>query len=123
MPSSLLRLPFSCRRPNPPGVTRTSRWCRVLPLLLLTALACGDATPRPRGVILISIDTLRADRLGCYGYERPTTPSLDRLAAAGTLFENCVAQAPWTLPAHATMLTGLAPHRHGVVRRKHRLGT
>ncbi|MCA9727231.1 MAG: sulfatase [Candidatus Eisenbacteria bacterium] len=71
--------------------------------------------PRPN-LVLISIDTLRSDRLGCYGYDRDTTPRLDALAARGTRFESVVAPANWTLPSHVTMLTGLSPHTHGVVR-------
>jgi len=67
-----------------------------------------------KNVILLSIDTLRPDHLGCYGHERPTSPTLDRVAAAGALFEDCSSAAPWTLPGHATMLTGLYPSTHGV---------
>jgi arylsulfatase A-like enzyme len=66
------------------------------------------------GVVLISIDTLRADHLGCYGYARATSPFLDGLAARGTIFENAIAQAPATLPSHMTMLTGLLPAEHDV---------
>ncbi len=76
---------------------------------------CWNSDDPAQNVIIISIDTLRADRLGCYGYERPTSPFLDCFAASGTLFENAVAQAPWTLPSHTTMLTGKFPHRNGVV--------
>jgi arylsulfatase A-like enzyme len=68
----------------------------------------------PRNVILISIDTLRADHLGCYGYPRPTSPAIDRLASGGVLLEDVSAPSPWTLPAHASMLTGLYPRRNGV---------
>jgi arylsulfatase A-like enzyme len=68
-------------------------------------------------VILISLDTLRADRLGCYGGERPTSPVLDRLAAEGTLFETAITAAPWTLPSHLTMLTGAYPCVHQLVTR------
>jgi arylsulfatase A-like enzyme len=66
-------------------------------------------------VILISIDTLRADHLGVYGYAPPTSPNIDRMAAAGTVFRNFVASSSWTLPSHASMLTGLDPQRHGAV--------
>ncbi|MCD6326372.1 sulfatase [bacterium] len=65
-------------------------------------------------VILISIDTLRADHVSCLGHERKTTPNLDELAGDSLLFERCVTPAPWTLPAHASLLTGLLPSRHGV---------
>ncbi|TDI88469.1 MAG: hypothetical protein E2O77_11195 [Caldithrix sp.] len=66
-------------------------------------------------VILISIDTLRADHLSCYGYKRPITPNIDRLAGEGALFTNAYSTAVWTPPAHASMLTGLYPCQHGVV--------
>jgi len=63
-------------------------------------------------VVLISIDTLRADRLSCYGNPRRTSPSLDALAAEGVRFEHAFATSSWTLPAHASMLTGLYPATH-----------
>lgn len=96
-------------------------WAILAAAALAALAACGGASARPRGVILISLDTLRGDRLGCYGYHRPTSPFLDELAAKGTLFERVVAQAPWTLPSHATMLTGRLPHAHGVVDHARRL--
>jgi hypothetical protein len=68
-----------------------------------------------RNVVLVSIDTLRADRLGAYGAHRDTSPALDGLAAEATLFETVVAPAPWTLPSHASMMTGLYPCAHGIV--------
>ena len=76
-------------------------------------LPIGD--PRRPDVMLVSIDTLRADHVGAWGYERPTTPFLDELAATGTRFANAWAAAPWTLPSHATLLTGLLPIHHGAV--------
>lgn len=79
--------------------------------------ACRPALPPSPGpnAILISIDTLRADHLGCYGYPRPTSPNLDRFAAEGAIFERAVAESPWTMPSHASLLTGLAPSRHGML--------
>jgi arylsulfatase A-like enzyme/TolA-binding protein len=65
-------------------------------------------------IILISIDTLRADRLPVYGYQKIRTPAIDALAADGVLFERAYAHAPQTLPSHASMLTGLLPFEHGV---------
>jgi len=65
-------------------------------------------------LILISIDTLRADHLGCYGYGRPTSPAIDALADQGVRFERVMAQSPWTLPSHVSLVTGLYPHRNGV---------
>lgn len=65
-------------------------------------------------LLLITLDTVRADRLGCYGYERISTPNIDWLAANGILFEKAIAAAPLTLPSHATIMTGLYPYTHGV---------
>ena len=67
-----------------------------------------------RNILLISIDTCRADRLSCYGYKFKTTPNIDALAAEGTLFENVITPIPQTLPAHASMLTGTIPPYHRV---------
>ncbi len=65
-------------------------------------------------VVLISIDTCRADHLGCYGYSRKTSPNIDALAEGGVLFNHAVAPVPVTLPSHATMLTGTGPLYHKV---------
>jgi len=65
-------------------------------------------------VVLISMDTLRADHLHCYGYPRKTSPALDRLAEEGTLFERAYAQAYWTLPSHISLFTSLYPDTHRV---------
>jgi len=65
-------------------------------------------------IVLITIDTLRSDRLGCYGYSLADTPNIDRLAADGIRFKTAVAQVPLTLPSHATILTGTLPTVHGV---------
>jgi len=72
----------------------------------------ADLSGRP--IILVTIDTLRADRLGSYGSARGLTPALDRFARGSTRFTAAVTQVPLTLPAHATILTGLHPARHGV---------
>jgi arylsulfatase A-like enzyme len=83
------------------------------------ACSCGVAGAPPRAadgapsVLLISIDTLRADHLGFYGYERPTSPELDRLAAGAAVFEAAEASAPWTLPALASLLTSEHGSTHG----------
>ncbi|HEU5321013.1 MAG TPA: cation:dicarboxylase symporter family transporter, partial [Methylomirabilota bacterium] len=65
-------------------------------------------------VLLYLVDTLRADRLGCYGYGRPVSPHLDAFAGRAVLFERAVAQSPWTRPSVASILTGLLPTAHGV---------
>jgi arylsulfatase A-like enzyme len=75
--------------------------------------AAAPAT-RPN-VVLYVADTLRADRLGCYGYPRATSPHVDALAREGVVFERAVAQSSWTRPAVATIMTGRWPHEHGAV--------
>ncbi|MFQ5823234.1 MAG: sulfatase [bacterium] len=89
----------------------------VLAAVLLAALGIyGCLKGRSAGrynLILISIDTLRADRLGAYGYARDTSPNLNAFAEKGVLFRHVVAECSWTLPSHVTMLTGLFPSTHG----------
>jgi len=81
------------------------------PLLLATALSAAPARP---SVVIITLDTTRADHLGCYGAARAATPHFDALARSGVRFEQALSPAPLTLPAHASLLTGLVPRRHGV---------
>ena len=69
---------------------------------------------RDAPVVLVSIDTLRSDRLGCYGYPKGSTPAIDALAREGVVFESVWSHCPLTLPAHASMFTGLLPPRHAV---------
>ena len=78
----------------------------------LAVLACGREGRRPN-VLIIGMDTLRPDHLGCYGYERQTSPNIDRLAAEGAVFKNTVSQSPWTLPSFGTVFTSLYPTQHG----------
>jgi arylsulfatase A-like enzyme/Flp pilus assembly protein TadD len=85
----------------------------ALGLALLAAAACGGRDGAER-VVLVSIDTLRADALGSYGGNPEATPHLDALAARGTRFEHAISPAPLTLPSHATLLTGMDPPEHGV---------
>ena len=66
-----------------------------------------------RNVLFVVLDTVRKDRLSVYGYDRPTTPNLSAFAEEATVFEQAVAPAPWTLPVHASMFTGLYPGEHG----------
>jgi arylsulfatase A-like enzyme len=83
----------------------------VVAVGMLAAMACTGCTGQPN-VILLVLDTVRRDHLSCYGYERDTSPVLGGLASEGLLFESAVAAAPWTLPSHASMFTGLPPARH-----------
>jgi arylsulfatase A-like enzyme/Flp pilus assembly protein TadD len=89
---------------------------RVLIVAVLLALAagCGQRADQPPSVLVITLDTTRADHLSCYGYDKETTPRLDALAAEGVLFENCLTPVPITLPSHTTILTGTYPTFHGV---------
>ncbi|MFO8006477.1 MAG: sulfatase, partial [Candidatus Brocadiia bacterium] len=65
-------------------------------------------------IVMLMLDTLRADRLGCYGYRRRTvSPAIDEVARGSILFERAIASAPWTLPSHASLFTGLHPSQHG----------
>jgi arylsulfatase A-like enzyme/tetratricopeptide (TPR) repeat protein len=98
------------------------RACGAL-TIVATAAACSSpagralASPgslRRANVLLITIDTLRQDRVGAYGNRNGLTPNIDRLAAAGIRFAHAFSPAPLTLPAHASILTGLLPRRHGI---------
>lgn len=88
----------------------------VVLLLILWLLFFWPASGRGKikHIVLISIDTCRADHLSCYAFDKKTTPNIDRIAEQGTLFENVVSPVPITLPAHASMLTGLIPPAHGL---------
>lgn len=104
-----------------------SRWPRLrqpkltpgalfaLGLLVLLGPSCapGERPSESPPLVLISIDTLRADRLSLYDYPRPTTPNIDRWAESAIVFESAVASASWTVPSHLSMLTGLDAWRHG----------
>ena len=79
-------------------------------------LASSAARPEKPNVILISIDCLRADHVGAYGYHRATTPNIDRFAEDGVVFETAVATSSWTLPTHMSMLTGFLPSFHGATK-------
>jgi choline-sulfatase len=98
------------------------RWIRPLTLVislqpLAMMAACSSqapaAKPSARNLLLITVDTLRADHVGAYGWARARTRTLDGLAASGTLFEHAYSAAPITLPSHATMMTGRYPPGHG----------
>ena len=83
----------------------------ILTTALLIAAACNQ---RPPNVIVISLDTVRADHLSVYGYDRPTTPNLERLAEEGIVFEEAFTQTPWTVPSHMSVFTSLYPSVHSI---------
>jgi hypothetical protein len=103
---------------------KTSRWsARIALATACLAAACGSHTEAPAktaavdapDIILVSIDSLRYDHLGCYGYKKPTSPTIDRVASEGVRCESAVSTTSWTLPAHAAMFTGLFDSTHGLV--------
>ena len=85
----------------------------VFSVLILVVSACA-AEPDPRNVLVLMVDALRADHLGCYGYERDTSPHIDALANQSVRFVNAYAQSPWTKPSIPTLFTSLYPLQHGV---------
>jgi arylsulfatase A-like enzyme/Tfp pilus assembly protein PilF len=114
--------PKSKISPTPPrGDRRRSRWGAVA--LFVVAIGGGAywlaawrgwlRAPGPLNVLVITVDTTRADALGCYGQPGTRTPNIDRLAREGTLFTRCTTCSPLTLPSHASIFTSLYPYAHG----------
>jgi arylsulfatase A-like enzyme len=81
--------------------------------LLSSGCSRSEARAKRPNVLMIVLDTVRADHLSTYGYERETSPNLTRLARSGARFDHVVATAPWTVPSHASVFTGLLPSEHG----------
>jgi len=88
---------------------------RATLVALLTLAACRAADPRP-DVIVIVLDAVRADHLSAYGYARPTTPRVDRLAGEGVLYRRAISAGTWTVTGHASLFTGRVPSSHGAYR-------
>jgi arylsulfatase A-like enzyme/predicted negative regulator of RcsB-dependent stress response len=86
----------------------------VIIILVFLLLRPKGSSQEVRNVVLISIDTCRADYLSCYGYPRQTTPNIDQIAKQGVIFKNVITAVPMTLPAHCSMLTGTIPPYHDV---------
>ena len=95
-----------------PGAARTTRLA-LRTILALALAACGAPAPPP-DIVVVSIDTLRADRLPAWGYRGGSTPAIDALARESVRFASAYANYPLTLPSHVSLLTGLLPPRHGV---------
>ena len=92
--ASLLVLTLACSKPGPPS-------------------GVGEERPELPDVVVIGIDTLRADYLSSYGFPHPISPRIDQLASEGTLFTDAVTTSPWTLPSFASLLSGQYPSAHG----------
>jgi arylsulfatase A-like enzyme len=100
-------------------------WILVKPAGPTTSLpgvsSAGFTPPFAANLLFISVDTLRTDHLGCFGYERPTSPNLDALSDESHFFTQCYSVMPTTLPAHTTMFTSLYPVQHGALKNEHKV--
>ena len=96
--------------------TRISLAVGWLSCVAVCLASCSNDEPSYRAnIVLISVDTLRADHIPTYGYGRPTAPRIDEFARGATVFDRCYAESSHTLLTHATLLTGVYPETHGVV--------
>lgn len=110
-------------------MTKSITMLGLLGALCVWPLGCNENGPAPKAnevaskadgplagqnVLLITLDTTRANRLGCYGYDKAATPTLDRIASSGVLFEQAFSQVPLTLPSHTSIMTGKYPREHGI---------
>src|SRR5262245_48422550 len=95
-----------------------SPWAHVFSCAFLLGVLFNRSAfpciPAATNILLVTVDTLRADHLACYGYRFIQTPNIDALSQDGILYENCISQVPLTLPSHCTILTGTYPQFHGV---------
>jgi hypothetical protein len=114
---ALRRASPSLRRP----LRRLVTHCRALAIasaiwgIAVAGIGCDSKSNERPDVVLITVDTLRADHLELYGYPRATAPALAALSQRGVTFERAISQAPWTLPSIASLLTSLYPSQHGAV--------
>ena len=101
------------RRPLSRATQRTARRnaCTLALILSACAASCSDPEP-PRNLLVIAVDTLRADRLGTYGYSRPTSAGIDELFESAVVFEDAHSTAPWTLPSFASLMTSTHVSTH-----------
>ena len=106
-----IRLVFKTSVKDPALTGKAAAWINPV-------LTAKGATRRRPNIIFISADTLRAGQLGCYGYDRETTPAIDKLAEESVRFERVISQAPYTAPSHMSMMTSLYPSFHKVNRIK-----
>ena len=98
-------------------MARVAIWSGLCVGACLVAIGCRfthmEVVEPPTQIVLITIDILRADRVGAYGWQKARTPAIDALAARGVRFQRAYATAPITLVSHASLLTGLYPQGHG----------
>jgi arylsulfatase A-like enzyme len=113
------RLQFIFR--TEPGQNNQNDWAAWSGIRLVSQVPVQEEFPSRPNIILITIDTLRAGHLSCYGYPRQTSPTLDRLAQEGVRFASAYSHVELTKPSHETMLTGLYPPSHGVLSNRDRL--
>ena len=100
-------------------MSHIKRLVLILTLISFFVIVTGSqltAKPRLKNIIIISVDTLRADHLGCYGYPINTSPTIDAFSRDGVLFSNCYALTPLTAPSFSTLMTSLPPYKHGAKR-------
>ncbi len=122
------RLPSPQSRATRAGARRGRAAALSIPAIALVTLALVATTAAARSeplrnLVLVTIDTLRADHLGLHGYPRPTSPFLDLLASRSAVFENAFASTSYTAPAHASLFTSLQPVQHGLLINGHTLDT
>ena len=89
--------------------------CCILALLFIGGCSDQEASRDEFNIVLVTIDTLRADHLSCYGYERKTSPNIDSIAERGILFKNVIAPSSWTAPSMVSLFTSVYPINHKVV--------
>jgi arylsulfatase A-like enzyme len=119
----LLRLPRVAAAAIAVFALAVNLWPQHAPAAAGRPSASAEHAPPPFNVMVVLIDTLRADHLGAYGYTPPTSPNLDALAHDSTVFARTTAQAAWTKPSIASVMTGVFVHKHGVVSSSDALGT
>ncbi len=108
-------------RKNRHNMLRRRGWMLVCVLLTWTTAVRGAPPERPANIILIVVESLRGDHVGCYGYTRDTTPATDALAADGIQFRRAFASSGWTMPSVMSLMTSLPPSEHGAVSYRHAL--
>jgi arylsulfatase A-like enzyme len=116
-----LELSFRVRRESEEGVPEELSGAFAHAVWGNPVVVAADVAQERPNIVLIGLDTIRVDRVGAFGYDLPTTPNIDRMAAESTIFERAISQAPWTLPSFASLFTSLYPSMAGVYESSHAL--